>query len=128
MKLKHVAVTQNSEGETPVPSVWRPTLRAIVDALVAQDHALTRTIPDVLPVSPKTAKHIQEYINDYGETLIPLPENTWKTSCCVWADPHWDVFVDLYTEGEGQSDMVLQVKVHPATNGFTHEVHMVYVP
>ena len=126
--MQEVPVAKEAEGEGPVPSVWRATFSAIVCALSERDYSLARGIPGVLPVADGTARQVQAYIADYGETLVALPDWTWDTSVCVWVDPHWDVLVDLYTEAGGPSDMVLHSTVREAANGFTYEVYLVYVP
>lgn len=111
-----------------VPTAWRPAFHAIVDAFVENDYRLTHGVEGVLPVSAKTAKQIKEYIEDYGETLVALSEETWTSSICIWMGKHWEVLVDLWTEGEGQSDLVLSALVSEAEKGIQIQVEMVYVP
>jgi len=48
-------------------------------------------------INSETAKQIQEYIEDYGEQLVPLPEETWETSIYLWQGNYWDVIIDLWT-------------------------------
>ncbi len=123
-----MTIVQKDENQGPVPSAWRPVLSAIVNAFVEGDYALSRGIRGVSPLSPTTAEQIKRYITDYGEVLIPLPDETWATSVCVWAGAYWDVMVDLWTHGEGRSDMVLRANVTQSHDGFAYEVYMVYVP
>lgn len=47
---------------------------------------------------------------------------------CIWMDDHWDALIDLWTEEEGSSDLVLQVHVSEAHGQPVVTVHMVYVP
>ncbi|WP_394203820.1 DUF7668 domain-containing protein [Marinagarivorans algicola] len=68
------------------------------------------------------------YIEEYGEELISLPNETWESSICIWMGNHWDVLIDLWTKGEGRSDLVLSAKVAESKNGFYIEVGMIYVP
>jgi hypothetical protein len=65
---------------------------------------------------------------DYGETLVELPRETWESSVAQWMGAHWDVLVDLWTEGEGRRDLVLDARVHETESGFRFEVRLVYVP
>ncbi len=123
-----VPVVKDNEAEGPVPTVWRPTLAAVVDALVRHDYALADNIDGVAPVSAETAEHVRSYIEDYGATLVRLPQDAWGTSVCSWTGHHWDVMVDLWTEEEGPSDLVLQLRVAEQDDGYRAEVHMVYVP
>lgn len=124
----NVPAIQDPDNERPVPSAWRPTLTSIVDAFVQGDYRLARGIPDVAPVSEETAAQIQEYIDEYGETLVALPRAAWETSTCIWMEDHWDALVDLWTEEEGSSDLVLQVRVAEADGHYLVTVHMVCVP
>lgn len=57
-----------------------------------------------------------------------MPDETWDSSVCNWYDDHWIVLVDLWTEGEGRSDMVLSVTVTEAGEGYGFEIYMVYAP
>jgi len=124
----HGAVPVTKAGEGPVPTRWRPVLGAVVDALVRRDYGLRAGIDGVAPVSADSAEHIRRYIEDYGATLVPLPQEAWDTSVCSWTGHHWDVMVDLWTEEEGSSDLVLQMRVVEQDEGYLAEVHMVYVP
>ena len=74
------------------------------------------------------AEHIEAYVKHYGETLIELPEETWKSSVCIWTGHHWDAIVDLWTSREGRSDLVPQVFVTEIEGGFNFDIHMAYVP
>jgi len=112
----------------PVASAWRPALCAVVRAFVAGDYGLARGVDHVAPVSPATARHIEAYVASYGETLVELPEDTWQTSVALWMDPHWQVFVDLWTAESGCSDMVLQLHAFEVGKSFRIEVQAVYVP
>jgi hypothetical protein len=124
----NVPVTKNSETEGPIPSAWRPVLKDIVDAFVRQDYRLADGILGVAPVSEETATQIREYIEDYGATLVGLPQKAWDTSVCIWMHDHWDALTDLWTEEEGNSDLVMQVRVSEADSRYVVTVHMVYVP
>ncbi|MES2039674.1 MAG: hypothetical protein V4495_17810 [Pseudomonadota bacterium] len=123
-----VLATKDSESEAPIPSAWRPILKNIVEAFVRQDYRLADGVPGVTPVSEETATQIRQYINKYGEKLIALPEESWDTSVCIWMGDHWDVLVDLWTDEEGSSDLVLQVHVSEVPSGYAMTVYMVYVP
>ena len=117
-----------SEAQGQVPSVWRPVFREIVKAFVERDYRLSAGVHGVAPVAADIAEQIEAYIQDYGEALVDLPEATWETSVSIWMGDGWDVLVDLWTQREGRSDMVLAAKVSEAASGFVFEVHLVYVP
>jgi hypothetical protein len=112
----------------PVASAWRPTLCEIVKAFVRHDYALNQCIPSVAPVSAETAREIERYVADYGETLCELPDETWATSVAQWTGSHWDVLVDLWTVESGRSDMVLDARVFETNDGLSVEIHFVCVP
>jgi len=119
---------KDENAEHPIASAWRPTFREIVSAFVDGDFRLERSIESVEPVPEVTANQIRDYIEDHGETLIELPEETWKSSVAQWMGTHWAVLVDLWTEGEGRSDLVLDARVYETEAGYRFNVHLVYVP
>lgn len=123
-----VSVLKDEHGQQPVPSVWRNTLTEIVEAFKEGDFALARGIAGVRPISADDAEGIAGNIQDYGAQLASLPEETWRTSVCQWLGKHWDVMVDLFTEEEGASDLILHVRVYEEGSAYTFEVHLVYVP
>ena len=79
-------------------------------------------------MSEETAEQIREYIHEYGAKLVELPAASWDTSVCIWTGDHWDALIDLWTEEEGRSDLVLQVRVSEAADGYAVTIHMVHVP
>lgn len=113
--------------QQPIPNSWRPTFRDIAAAFAAADYGLVAGVSGVEPISTETATHIQCYIRDYGATLVALPEETWESSVCIWVGDHWDVLIDLWSQEEGRSDLVLHAHVTD-TPGFSVKVHLVYVP
>lgn len=125
---QEVPVTKDMENEGPIPSAWRPALENIVDAFVRHDYRLADGVAGVAPVSEETAMQIRTYIQEYGANLVPLPPEAWATSVCIWMGDHWDALIDLWTEEEGSSDLVLQVQVSELGNEFLVTVYMVYVP
>lgn len=118
----------SEDQQTPVPGIWRPTLAAIVEAFCEGDFELARGIPEVSPISPEDAATIAGNIEDYGGTLASLPDEAWETSVCQWMDGYWHLLVDLYTQEEGASDLVLDVRVREHGTGYLFEVYLVYVP
>lgn len=79
-------------------------------------------------MSDETAEHIRNSIRAYGAHLIELPDECWSTSVYIWMGSYWDVLVDLWTQEEGASDLVLGAKMLEDEGGYSVEVHMVYVP
>ncbi|MDG4827327.1 hypothetical protein O7635_36250 [Asanoa sp. WMMD1127] len=68
-------------------------------------------------------------VDDYGDvTLVPLPEESWDTSVSLWHGDRWSCLVDLWTEQEGRSDLVLDVDVFEHGPGHRFVVQLVYVP
>lgn len=122
-----VPVLKDAEQAHPVPSEWRPKLRAIAGALKDGNYGL-RGLADVDPLDGHAATQIARYIEDYGCTLTSLPEESWDTSVCQWQLDYWEVLVDLFTVEEGSSDLVLRVNVLEIAGGFVFKVQFVYVP
>lgn len=116
------------DRKLPVPLVWRPVVRQVVEALRRGDPRRAADVPGVAPVSAETSTQIRDYLADYGETLVSLPEASWETSIARWAGGAWDALIDLWTEGEGRSDLVLHLRVHETQTDYRFDVGMVYVP
>jgi len=53
---------KDESTERPIPMVWRPVLREIVNSFVARDYPLNIGVAGVDPVSDRTAVHIENYI------------------------------------------------------------------
>jgi hypothetical protein len=95
-------------------------------AFVQRDYRLSAGVPGVEPVTNETAAHIEKYIEDYGETLVELPEETWDSSVCIWQGKGWDALVDLWTRAEGRSDLVLSARIFESDRGLKFYINMVY--
>jgi hypothetical protein len=126
--MSEIQVEKNEEEELPIPHVWRPIFKNIVKAFVNQDYNLSLGVNNVNPVSDKTAEQIQEYIEDYGEELIDLSEETWDTSVYISYGDYWNVLIDLFTKNEGLSDLVLNAEVREINNNYVVDINLVYVP
>lgn len=124
----HVPAMQDPENERPIPTAWRSAIMAVVAALARRDYRIESGIPGVAPVSHDTATQMEDYIADYGEVLTELSDQTWDSSVCIWMGSYWDFLVDLWTESEGRSDLVLSGRVVEAGDGFVLHVTSVHVP
>ena len=120
---------KDDSREVPVPEVWRPTLAAIVGSLVRRDAMIGAGLQAVDPTPYETSQACLEAVDDYGDvTLVPLPDESWDTSVALWFGDRWRCLVDLWTEPEGRSDLVLDVDVFEHGPGYRFSVHLVYVP
>lgn len=127
-EASEVMAVKDEEAERPIPSAWRSVIREIVNAFVRHDYYLGAGIPGVAQISAETATQIRNYIQDYGATLIDLPDETWNSSVCIWMGTKWDALIDLWTISEGRSDLVLSLHVTEADGAFLFHIYMVYVP
>ena len=121
---------KDPDHEYPIAEVWRDTFRAIVARTVAGDYEL-RGIPGVRALSPDEGLDVlRDRIANYGGvTLTELPDATWETSVAMWGgSDYWDVLIDLHTVEEGRSDLVLGARVTEIDEGYSFDVHMIYVP
>lgn len=123
--MNETTIAKDGENEIAVPQAWRPKLAAIVDALIQGGEPL---LPQVIRQDPDVWASAQDTIRAYGAHLKRLPDESWNSSVCIWYGDFWDVLVDLYTEEEGRSDLVLQVHVYEVGDGYRYEVVLVYVP
>jgi hypothetical protein len=121
-------VNKDSNAAHPIATAWRPTLREIVKCFARGDLALAAGVRGVAPTSPSTATQIQSYLEEYGQTLTELPDDTWKSSIAQWMETHWDVLVDLWTVEGGRSDLVLFARVFENGDAFRFEIDSVHVP
>ncbi|WP_425598377.1 DUF7668 domain-containing protein [Thermomonas carbonis] len=99
-----------------------------MNAFAVGDYGLSAGVKGVPPLSADRASQIRDYVEGYGATLVALPEETWNSSVCIWYGDHWAALVDLWTEQEGRSDLVLHTRVRELDSGFSVEVDLVYVP
>lgn len=126
--MNQILVEKNEEEELPIPHAWRPIFKSIVSAFVKQDYSLSSGVKNVNTVSKDTAKQIEEYIEEYGEDLIELPEETWDTSVYICYGDYWNVLIDLWTEEEGRSDLVIKAEVRQKNDEYVVEIRVVCVP
>ena len=81
--MSQILIEKNEEDELPIPHLWRPVFKEIINSFVKKDYTLDNGIKNVKPVSDSTGKQIKDYIEDYGEELIELPDDTWDTSVYI---------------------------------------------
>jgi hypothetical protein len=111
--------------QQPVPEHWRQALTRVAEAIASGDFGALSGVPGVEPVSEATAAQINAYVSGYPATLVHLPIESWDTSVCIFNGSEWEVLVDLWTQEEGRSDLVLHAYVG---QGNVVRVHAVYVP
>lgn len=120
---------KDDSREAPIPVAWRPPLKAIVDSLARRDAVLAVGLPSVEPVPPAISHQCLEAVAAYGDvTLISLPDESWDTSIALWFGDRWHCLVDLWTEEEGRSDLILDVDVFENAAQSRFRVNMVHVP
>jgi hypothetical protein len=117
---------KDEDGEYPIATGWRPTIVAIVDAIAKDDSTCLRSIAS--GYSPAKAERIRRTIAEYGETVLPLPEEAWRTSVSRWMGSYWDVAIDLWTAESGASDLVLFLRIFEEEGGFRFELDSIHVP
>lgn len=119
---------RDEENAHPIAEAWRPTIRAIVRALAEGDYELVRGIPSVSPPEEKRVAQMRVYVDDFGETLVELPDETWGTSVSQWMETHWDLLVDLWTKESGRSELALSLRVSEAEGCYRFELDSLHVP
>jgi hypothetical protein len=97
-----IAVLKDEEQQQPVPSAWRATLAAIVDALRQGNYGMA-DLADVDPLDEDKA-------------------------ACMWQCTFWEVLVDLFTTEEQPSDLALHVRVSERAERFAFQLWSVHVP
>ena len=109
----------------PVPVCWRATLTEVVAALA--NDSLESLASGAVFAEPAVVSQIRVAVQDYGETLVELPIEVWRSSRCQWMGDCWDVLVDLWTLESGPSDLVLFARIIEATP-YRFEIQGVWVP
>jgi hypothetical protein len=121
-------VLKDEEKQRPIPSAWREKIAELVEAISRGDYQFSSVREGVKPVPEVNANSIARNIANYGAGILPLSEDTWRTSVCQWMRGYWDALVDLHTEEEGASDLVLALRVFESDGSYMFEVKSVYVP
>lgn len=121
---------QKLEDESPVPTEWRATIVELVACIASGTYkSKSAKLPKgVIPLKEETIKQVSNYLDDYGATLVNLPEETWESSIYAWQGKHWDLLIDLFTVEEGLSDMALSLMVRENSGLIEFEVYLLYVP
>jgi len=103
---------EQDEQEHPIPEELRGIFVRIVDAFVAGDYSLRAVgIAGVELIDADTAKYIEGCIAAYGDLLAPLDPAVWERSCYGWSGGGWEMLVDLTTQHEPVSDLVLHADI-----------------
>lgn len=123
-----VPVLYDKDTATPVPSVWRETLIKIIEAFKNNDLASINQIEGVQNIELEHLQEIAENITDYGEKLVSLPDETWDSSQAYWMGFCWNIILDLFTEREGRSDLILLIRVFETDGVFEYSIQDIYVP
>lgn len=78
--MEQVPPLKDEDDEHPIASAWRPSFGAVVAAFSRGDYDLTDHIEFVAPIATSTSAQARAFVAEYGETLVPLPQEAWETS------------------------------------------------
>jgi len=127
-----MSTPRKDDSQQAVPEEWRATICEIVRAFANDDYVLASFrgsgMSRSVAIEPSSSSQAKAYIDDYGESLVELPPETWDSSIVQWTGAHWEVVVDLFTAESGCSDMILELWVNEVLEGYRFRVHAVYVP
>lgn len=124
-----VPVPFDSEFQSPIPMIWREKIIKIVEAFKDKDFSRLNIIPNVVFIDTEYAASIAENIDDYGARLISLPKESWDSSVCLYIEKNrWDAIVDLFTEDEGRSDLIIHFRIYMHEDQYWYEIMDIYVP
>ena len=99
------------DGEHKLPLNWQKRFAEIVARLVEGDFAFGPDMDDIEPFSSAEKDRFVQNVQAYGDRLIHLDQAVWRSSIYAWANGHWAVLVDLTTENEPVSDLVLHARI-----------------
>ncbi|WP_300672977.1 hypothetical protein [Soonwooa sp.] len=125
--MDKILVEKNGEEQLPIPNIWRPIIKDIVKSFVNRDYKISSGLNNVNFVSDETAEQIREYIDDYGEELVDLPDETWNSSVYIYYGDYWEAIIDLFTKNEGLSDLILNLEIREQNNNYVIDIISVYV-
>jgi hypothetical protein len=119
---------RDEEIEQPIPVEWRPLIVEIVNDIRDRKLAPKSVSGFEIDVDSPEIELMYQSIDSYGDSLISLPEDAWQTSVCRWMGTHWHVLVDLFTAGEGLSDLVLFIDVYEREGSVCFKIQSIHVP
>lgn len=122
-----IDAVKDENAQRCIPTGWRMTIAAIVHGLIVDDLG-AMSISGVCAIPAEQQARIADNIKEYGAHPVELPEQSWDTSVCQWMGGYWDALIDLFTEEEGRSDLVLSLRVTERVGGYRFEVMSVHVP
>lgn len=99
---EQIVVKMDCDNELPIPNEWRKTIQQIVEEIKNKNYTNLSNLPDVF-VSEKDFEDMRSYLDEYGEELTSLPEETWNSSVYLWLESHWELMIDLWTVSEGSA-------------------------
>jgi hypothetical protein len=124
---EQIIVKMDCDNELPIPNEWRKIIQKIVEEIKNKNYTNLSNLPDVF-VSEKDFDGMCSYLDEYGEELISLPEETWNTSVYLWFESHWELMIDLWTVSEGLSDMIIKIEILKIGANYSFKNLMIYVP
>lgn len=119
---------KNEEIEQPVPVEWRGILTDVVEDIRGRKLKPKSGSGLEISVESDEIELIYESVDSYGDPLVSLPEKAWQTSVCRWMGSYWHLLIDLFTQDEGLSDLVLFVDVYERSNSPCFKIQAVHVP
>ena len=124
-----ISVPYDSQLQSLIPNIWRSTIVQIIEAFKDKDFARLNTIPNVEFIDVEYAAEITKNIDHYGAHLISLPKESWNSSVCLYMEDHrWDAIIDLFTEEEGRSDLIIDLRIYMRNDHYLYEIIDIYVP
>ena len=99
------------DGEHRLPPDWQQRFGEIVARLADGDFDFDPEVGDVEAVSSTERERFVANIKAYGDRLTRLSPAVWRSSIYAWAKGLWVVLVDLSTDKEPVSDLVLHAQI-----------------
>lgn len=119
---------KNENIEQAIPTAWRPVLSEIVDKIRNRSLRSGEILGFKCNIEPQVIDSIYYNVDSYDDLLVKLPEDAWRSSICRWMGGYWHLLVDLFTDIEGASDLVLFVNVYETEALCRFEVQSLHVP
>lgn len=126
--MQNSTVEKQSDAELPIPSVWRESLKEIVDSFVQDKFPPQNTFIPLGEFDNDIIEINRTNITKYPDKLGPLNPKSWESSIYLWMGGYWEVLVDLSDEFGNTTDLVFHANIKEKGAGFQISPYLIYVP
>jgi hypothetical protein len=75
---------KNEEIEQSIPVQWRPVIIEVVEDIRSRNVRYRNVLGCDVSVDFTDIEDVYQSLDNYGDVLVAMPEDTWNTSICRW--------------------------------------------